>query len=254
MLMTSSTASSRSEPIAIGMSQRRSVMSWKPALSRIPLVVSALAIENGPGPQVGSSYSSGLVTNRSVMVWARESQSFSTFARQTTMTSLPSGSRASRTLRRAATGLAKNIVPIRENASSKRSPKAAFSMSATSKRTLPMPACAASCFAVWMNRGAASTPRTSPVGPTRPAIRCVVSPKPQPMSSTRSPARGGTTRRASSPCAPSPVVMRWRNRTNASNSGPSQARIASSLAVAICSTRHILRVAVTPRPTARCSG
>ena len=34
---------------------------------------------------------------------------------------------------------------------------------------------------------AQSTPRTSPRGPTRLAIRCVLSPKPHPTSSTRAP-------------------------------------------------------------------
>ena len=42
-----------------------------------------------------------------------------------------------------------------------------------------------------MKRGAASTPTASPSGPTSPAIRCVVSPKPQPMSSDPLARRGG---------------------------------------------------------------
>ena len=45
----------------------------------------------------------------------------------------------------------------------------------------------------------------------------------------RWPARGGTTRSASSPCAPSPVVTISRKRTNRSYSGPSQASVVSSL-------------------------
>ena len=76
--------------------------------------MSALAIANGPGPHVGSSYSSGFVTNFSVIRWARYTQSFSTFERHTTITNRPAGVSALRTFRSATTGLAKNIVPKRE--------------------------------------------------------------------------------------------------------------------------------------------
>jgi len=37
----------------------------------MPVVVSAPAIENGPGPQVGSSYSSGRLTICSTISYAR---------------------------------------------------------------------------------------------------------------------------------------------------------------------------------------
>ena len=57
--MLNSTAWSRSLPILIGRSQRRSVISSNPASFSCSLTVSAPAIENGPGPQVGSSVSSG---------------------------------------------------------------------------------------------------------------------------------------------------------------------------------------------------
>ena len=57
--MSNSTAWSRSSPTFIGRSQRRSAISSKPAILQLSLIVSALAIENGPGPQVGSSDSSG---------------------------------------------------------------------------------------------------------------------------------------------------------------------------------------------------
>ena len=60
-----------SRPIWIGMSQRSSAMSAKPACTRISEVVSASAIENGPGPQVGSSCSSGRSTICSTIVCAR---------------------------------------------------------------------------------------------------------------------------------------------------------------------------------------
>src|ERR1700704_428805 len=49
------------------------------------------------------------------------------------------------------------------------------------------------------------------------------------MSRIRCPVAGGNTRSAASPCAPRPVVMISRNWTNRSNSGPSHARMASSL-------------------------
>ena len=80
--------------------------------------MSAFAIENGPGPQVGSSDSSLRGTICSTTVCARYIQSLSSRRRQTTMTSLPPGFSDARTLRSAATGLAKNIVPIREKAMS----------------------------------------------------------------------------------------------------------------------------------------
>jgi hypothetical protein len=80
------------------------------------LVVSALAIEKGPGPQVGSSESSSGVTISSTATSALWSQGLSSFRRHTTVHSRPPGTSASRTFRIAATGLAKNIVPNRANA------------------------------------------------------------------------------------------------------------------------------------------
>ncbi len=81
-----------------------------------------------------------------------------------------------------------------------------------------------------MKRGAASTPTAVPPGATRPASRSVVSPNPQPMSSTRSPGLGPSSSIAASPCrAKLPSITGW-NRRKRSNSGPSQARIASSFA------------------------
>jgi hypothetical protein len=78
--------------------------------------VPALAIENGPGPQVGSSVVAGRVRWCSTIRSARWSHSLSSFRRQTTMQRRPPGTSALRTLRRAVTGLAKNIVPKREKA------------------------------------------------------------------------------------------------------------------------------------------
>src|SRR4051794_4451929 len=97
------------------------------------------------------------------------------------------------------------------------------------KRAFSTPASAASCSAAATKRGATSTPTASPVGPTSPAIRCVVSPKPQPTSSTRCPGRGGNRRSAASPCSPRPVMRISRNWTKRSKSGPSQATVVSSL-------------------------
>ena len=133
-----------------------------------------------------------------------------------------------RTFRSAATGLVKNIVPKREKAKSKVSSNGVTCTSATTKRAFDTPASAASPRAVSMKLAAASTPTASPSGPTRPAIRWVESPKPQPMSSTRCPLFGGTSRSASSPCAARPFVRTSRKRTKRSNSGPSQALIASA--------------------------
>ncbi len=116
--ISASIASPTSCPIMIGRSQRRRAMSRKPACIRISLVVSASAIEKGPGPQVGSSYSSGRLTIPSTIVCPRYIQSLSIRRRHTTITSRPPGFRAARTLRSARTGPAKNIVPKREKARS----------------------------------------------------------------------------------------------------------------------------------------
>ena len=80
------------------------------------VTVSGFAIENGPGPQVGSSYSSGRSRNWATIVSARCSHSLSCLRRQTTMFRRPPGRKPWRTLRSAATGFAKNIVPNRANA------------------------------------------------------------------------------------------------------------------------------------------
>src|SRR3954447_14487568 len=81
-----------------------------------------------------------------------------------------------------------------------------------------------------MKRSAASTPRTDPSWPTSSAMRWLVSPKPQPMSSARSLGRGGWSARACSPCAPRPLTRTSRYWTKRSNSTPFQASIASALA------------------------
>ena len=93
-------------------------MSSKPAAISWSLTVSASAIENGPGPAGGLVVLVGLGTIPSTICCARYSHSLSSRRRQTTMSSPPPGASDLRTLRSAATGLAKNIVPMREKAQS----------------------------------------------------------------------------------------------------------------------------------------
>ena len=73
----------------------------KPAICSCSLTVSALAIENGPGPQVGSSVSSGSSRYWSTTCSARWIHSLSSLRRQTTAQSRPPGRSAPRTLRSA---------------------------------------------------------------------------------------------------------------------------------------------------------
>jgi hypothetical protein len=80
----------------------------------MPLVVSAFAIENGPGPQVGSSYSWGRPIMRSTVICASYIHGLSSRMRQTTSTSRAPGAMVRRTLRIAAPGLSQNITPKRE--------------------------------------------------------------------------------------------------------------------------------------------
>ena len=72
-------------------STRVSDTSSKPADCRTALVVSASAIENGPGPQVGSSDSSLRSRNPDTTSSARCSQSLSSLRRQTTSAQAPAG-------------------------------------------------------------------------------------------------------------------------------------------------------------------
>jgi hypothetical protein len=73
----------------------------------------------------------------------------------------PPGIRASRMVRRASTGFAKNIVPNRENAMSKRPLIHADSASPTRKRAFAIPARTASFRASSTKRSAASIPTAS---------------------------------------------------------------------------------------------
>src|SRR5262245_21446474 len=79
-----------------------------------------------------------------------------------------------------------------------------------------------------MKRGEMSTPSAEPSWPTSVASTCVLSPSPQPMSSTRSPGRGGQRSIAAAPWGASPPMTRWRNLRNRSKSTPSQARCDSA--------------------------
>ena len=93
-------------------------MSSKPAILSCSLTVFGLPIENGPGPQVGSSESSGsgCSMNWSTISSARAVHGFSTFGRQTHQAIWPPGFSIACTFRNAATGFPKNITPMRENA------------------------------------------------------------------------------------------------------------------------------------------
>ena len=138
----------------IGKSQRCRQMSAKPACRRMSLVVSASAIENGPGPQVGSSYSSGGSRSpRRSSGRGRASRCRSAAATRPSPACRPARARCA-TLRSAATGLAKNIVPNRRTPGRSAPPSPSLCTSATAKRTLATPASAASRRAVSMNRGA----------------------------------------------------------------------------------------------------
>ena len=82
----------------------------------MPRVVSGLPSENGPGPQVSASYSSGRERNRSTTCSVSAQNGLSALRRQQTLASLPPGFSAPRIARIAGTGAAKNCVPMREKA------------------------------------------------------------------------------------------------------------------------------------------
>ena len=83
-----------------------------------------------------------------------------------------------------------------------------------------------------MNGSETSTPTASPSGPTRPASCWVVSPKPQPMSSTRSPGFGGWSSSPRRRALQAGSTIRSRNSTKRSKSTPLQASVASSFSAA----------------------
>ena len=153
------------------------------------LTMSGPAIENGPGPQCTSPLSSCDTTG--TISFTRSSAScshgFSSRRRHTTCMNVPPGLSDLRTLRIAAPGISKNIVPKRANAWSYGPCRSPHCASPTKKRALSAPAWRASASAARTKFSAQSTPTASPVGPTRLAMRTVLSPKPQPTSSTRAP-------------------------------------------------------------------
>src|SRR4051794_27639266 len=83
-----------------------------------------------------------------------------------------------------------------------------------------------------MNGTATSTPTAWPSRPTRRASCCVVSPKPQPMSSTESPGCGGCILIATLPNSASPRTIRSRYSTKRSKRTPLHASVASSFSAA----------------------
>src|SRR6188472_1494088 len=108
--------------------------------------------------------------------------------------------------------------------------------------------------AISMKGSETSMPSASPPGPINSASRRVVSPKPQPRSTTRSLRRGGCAASAASPCAPSPPATRSRYCTKHSNSGPLQASVASRFSAAGAPIPSMVRppgpLAILKRPPA----
>ena len=189
--MLNSTAWSRSLPIFSGRSQRCSVISSKPAIFSCSLTVSALAIENGPGPQVGSSVSSGCSRYSSTTCSARWTHSLSSLRRQTTAQSRPPGP-APRGRCAAPHRVGEEHDPHpREGVVEALAELERLHVGDREVGRSSAPASSASSRAASMNGSETSTPSASPSGPTSSASRWVVSPKPQPRSMTRSPGRGG---------------------------------------------------------------
>ena len=83
-----------------------------------------------------------------------------------------------------------------------------------------------------MKRGEESVPSTKPSGPTSSASRCVVSPKPQPMSMQRPASGGGKSSKTSSVTSSSAPTKTLRFDFHRSYRTVSHARTASSLASA----------------------
>jgi hypothetical protein len=90
---------------------------------------------------------------------------------------------------KAATGSPKNIVP-KFDASKSNPSSAAVAASACRQPILAMPAAMARACPSASIGAEMSSAATRPAGPTARASSSVVAPQPQPMSSTRSPARG----------------------------------------------------------------
>ena len=82
----------------------------------MPRRVSGLPSENGPGPQVSASYSSGRERKRWTTCSVSAQNGLSSLRRQQILRSPPPGFSAPRIARMAGTGAAKNCVPMREKA------------------------------------------------------------------------------------------------------------------------------------------
>src|SRR5689334_12861445 len=95
-----------------------------------------------------------------------------------------------------------------------------------------------------MNFSPQSTPTACPEGPTCSAIASVVSPKPQPTSSTRAPAAYGRSLNGRAPCSAKPSVTVRRKRTNLSKRTVFQASIAPSLSPFM--RRSVVPIALEP--------
>ena len=155
---------------------------------------------------------------RSTISFENAIAGFASIGRQTIISSRPRGLSAVAMLRMPAVGFWKNMVPKRAKATSNSPLKGTICASRAANSALSTPAAAASSRAMSRNGSQQSVPTTWPPGRMRSAICSVVSPKPQPMSSTRSPAFRPS--RSSGPrlCA-SPIATNIeRNRRNGSAS------------------------------------
>lgn len=177
-------------------------MSTKPASSRRRSRRTGSARENGPGsssPGMGGSWPVTETTAApGTNIHSLEKRSL-----QQANASLPAGFRDRRMLANAAAGSEKNMTPKREKAASKvPSPRSSTWTSETANSgTGPFPGVTEARAALIM-AGAMSSPRTAPPGLTSSPSRRVVPPEPQPMSMTRSPARGESWAMAASPKRP----------------------------------------------------
>src|SRR4029450_6381685 len=121
-------------PTITGPSTGVNFASSNPAALSCASTTSGLAIEKGPGPQVWA-FSPGGGRKSSTTFLGTPTQGFSSSLRQVTNISRPPGFSALRTLRIAATGLLKNIIPKREKQKSNSGSKRDVCTSAATKRT-----------------------------------------------------------------------------------------------------------------------
>ena len=144
-------------------------------------------------------------------------------------TSLPPGLRLVRTLRIAATGFEKNIIPKREKQRSNSGAKRWVWTSPSTKRTLSRPAARASARPFSRNARQQSRPSTEPCGPVMRASSIAVSPHPQPTSTMLEPRVTSSVRNGTRLCNESPSTRMLRKRSNFSTSTSFQNAVNSSL-------------------------